>query len=82
MSIIKVEARRRVRKVAKKSLGMPLTGSTLDDYRTVDDLFPKMEARIDFLWEISAEFGIDTGGFDTQLSLQGLIQHVVKELKT
>ena len=82
MSIIKVEARRRVRKITKKSLGVPVKGGTaLDDYRTVNDLFPKMAARVDFLWEISAEFGIDTGGFDTQLSLQGLIQHVVKELK-
>ena len=50
MSIIKVEARRRVRKITKKSLGVPVKGGTaLDDYRTVNDLFPKMAARVDFL---------------------------------
>lgn len=71
---------RRVKKLAKSSLGIGVS-STLDDYQTIDDLFPKIEQRVDFLSDIAAEFGVHIGEFDSQFPLQALIQHICRELR-
>lgn len=71
---------RRVKKITRLSLGMAQS-TTLDTYKIVNDLFQKQTKRIDFLSDIAAEFDIVVSDFDTQLTLQALIQYVVLELR-